>query len=118
MGVRQSGTSVIDELQCLREDKAVEFVVRDRVCCGKVSMDRRLGVGPVDVQHIAVFDRDSETARVAPVPDLQHPAADSAAMLGYETLDEIPVDGRTSIGAPSVAQGLRPTKCSKQSRTP
>ena len=97
---RERGADVVDELERLGHDRAVERVVRDvrRVC--EVADDRRLGVALRRHQDVAALDSASEPRRVVRRRDLEHAAADVHGVRADELLDVDAVDRRAALEAP------------------
>src|SRR5262249_41989682 len=108
---------VVDVLQRLREQEAVESVGRDGVRGGEVGDDRRVTVRRDNVEDVLLSDVDAEALRVLRVLDLEHAAPNRRAVLVQEALDEIAVDRRSAIEAKAVAERRGPAKGPQPRRT-
>ena len=89
---REGGADVVDELQRLGHDRAVERVVRDVRRVREVADDGRLGVALRRHEDVHPLDAAAEAARVVGRGDLEHPAADVLRVPADEALDVDAVD--------------------------
>ena len=97
---RERGADVVDELERLRDDRAVERVARDLRRVGEVADDRRLRVSLGRHQDVRPLDAVSEARRVVGRRDLEDAAADVGRMGADERLDVDAVDRRAALEAP------------------
>ena len=104
MRVPHGRSEVVDVLQRLRENEAVERGIRDRVCGGQVRDERGERVAGVDVEDVRPRHALSEALTVATVLHFEHAPLDMLAILRQEALDVIPVDGRAAVVAEVVAE--------------
>ena len=73
---RERGADVVDELEGLRDDRAVEGVVRDLGRVREVADDRRLRVSLLRHQDVDPLDALSEPGYVIRRGDLEDATAD------------------------------------------
>ena len=97
---RQSRADVVDELECLRDDRAVERLVRDLGGVGEVADDRRVRVALLRHEDVDACDVGAVARRVVGCRDLEDATADVAGALADEPLDEDAVDRRPSLVPP------------------
>ena len=106
---RQRTADVIDELERLRDDGAVERVVRDMGCVAEVADDRRLWIAILRHEDVHAQDVAAEPVRVVGRGDLENSSADVVGVATDETLDIDPVDRRAALEAPiGVDRGRAP----------
>jgi hypothetical protein len=99
---------VIDVLQRLREDEAVEAASRHGIGGGKIADDGRLRVAWIDVEDVAAVDGGSETYGVIAVHHFEDTAANCGRLCGKELLDVVTVDRRAAVASVVFAEGCGP----------
>jgi hypothetical protein len=95
---------VVDELQRLGEDEAVERPLGDARTDREVGHDRRLGVGRVEVEHVRLGHRGAEAPGVLGALHLQRTAANVGRVCREKSLDVVAVDRRTPVEPPLGAE--------------
>jgi hypothetical protein len=116
MDVPHRRLEVVDVLERLGEDEAVEGVARNVVGRREIGDDRRRGIRGVDVQHVAALDADAEALGVPVVQHLEHPTADRTPLRGEKPVDVVAVDRSATIAAPVVAERRRSANRSEPGR--
>jgi hypothetical protein len=118
VGVRDGCFQVVDVLERLREDEAVEAARRHRIGGGEIADDGRVRVTRIDVEDVAAVDGGSETYGVVAVHHLEDTAANRGALGGEELLDVVTVDRRAAVAPVVVAEGFGPANRAEPSRVP
>lgn len=80
-GPVQRRTGVVDVLQCMNKNEAVEALCGDRVCTGQVSDNGCMTIGRINVQDIASFYAGAEPFGITAILNLQYPATNTVAVL-------------------------------------
>ena len=84
---------VVDQVQRLRHDDAVEGPIGDLRSVGEVADDRGRRIAAVDVKHVSPGRTIAAVAaRVLVVSDLERPAGDVSPVRLEEALDVVTVD--------------------------
>jgi hypothetical protein len=73
-----SGAHVVDELQRLREDEAVERLIGNLVGDGEIGEDRRVRICRINVEDVFLAQVTLEPIGVRAVHDFEQAAADVA----------------------------------------
>ena len=107
---RERRPDVVDELQRLRHDRAVERVARDLGGVGEVADDRRLRVALLRHEDVDARDVGAVARRVVGRRDLEDAPADVGGVLADESLDEDPVDRRSPLVPPVRVDRRRPAQ--------
>ncbi len=102
---RERGADVVDELQRLGDDRAVEGVGRDVRRVREVADDRRLRVPLLRHQDVDLLDAGSVASRVVRSRDLEDVAANVRLVSSDEALDVDAVDRRAALEAPVRVDG-------------
>ena len=84
---------VVNVLERLREDEAVEAARRHVIGGSEIADDRRLQVARINVEDVAAVDGGSETHGVVAVHHFEDTAANRGALGGEEPLDVVAVTG-------------------------
>jgi Glycosyl transferase family 2 len=113
MRVLHGRLQVVDVLERLGEDEAVEELAGYRVGCGKICDDRGGFVRGIDIEDVSVFDGDTEAIGVIGVHDLEHAAPNRVPFFSKEPFDVVPVHWRSALAPPVVAQRRRPANRSE-----
>ena len=109
--VRDRCARIVDVLQRLRDDDAVEALIGERAAHAEVRDDRRLRVRRVDVDDVALGDgRAAETERVRVIAHLEHPPLHCCGVTREEGLDVETVDRQPAVEAPVVAERTLPAQ--------
>src|SRR5438477_415881 len=90
--VWRSGAHVIDVLQRLREDEAVERRIGNVLCGSQIADDGGERVTRIDVEDVSLGDSAAKSVGVAGVADLEDASANEMALLAQEPLDVEAVD--------------------------
>ncbi len=107
---REGGPDVINQMECLRQDDAVEGVGRKMVGARQIP-DERCSRDGLHVQDIAPSDaRATEAASVGIVPNLDHAPMNVVGPGGQEPFDVVPVDREAAIIAKLAAHRLQPSE--------
>ena len=102
---------VVDQVQRLRHDDAVEGCVGDLRSLSEVSDDRGGWIAVVDVKHVpSCRTLPAETAGVLVVSDLESPAGDVTSISLQEALDVVPVDRQAAVVPELSADGPKPSQ--------
>src|SRR5262245_60797222 len=110
MRVRNGAVNIVDQLERLCEDEAIEHVGRHGVCGAEIGDDRRLRIRGSDVEYIPMLNADAESFRIRAVSDLQDATTDIVPVLLQELLNVVAVDRRAAVESPRVAERGRPSK--------
>ena len=98
MQCRHCQTDVVNQLQRLREDDAIEGAFGKNRRVGEVSHNRRARIAGAHVQDVDTCDaRRAEAAGVFVTADFEDPPNDFRCVALQEPLDVIPVDRRPSV---------------------
>ena len=106
MRVRDGSFQVVDVLERLREDEAVEAARRQRIAGGEIADDGRVGVARIDVEDVAAVNGGSETHRVVGVHHFEDTATNRGTLGGEELLDVVTIDRRAAVASVVVAEGF------------
>jgi hypothetical protein len=91
---------VVEELERLRHDHAVEGIRRDVRRVGEIADEGRARIRIVDVEDVSLRHAAfAEDARVIVVFDLEHVSADIVRVRAQELLDVIAIDRPAAIEA-------------------
>ena len=102
---------VVDQVQRLRYDDAVEGPIGDLRSVGEVADDRGGRIAAVDVEHVPPGRTIAAVAaRVFVVSDLERPAGDVSPVRLEEALDVVTVDRQAAVVPELVADGLKPAQ--------
>src|SRR5207244_8858457 len=96
---------VVDVLERLGEDEAVEAARWHGIGGGEIAGDRRVRIAGIDVEHVAAVDGGPVALRVVAVQHFDDPTANRGAFRGEELLDVVAVDWRAAITSVVVAEG-------------
>ena len=107
---RERRTDVVDELQGLRHDRAVERVARDLRRVGEVADDRRLRVALLRHEDVDARDVCAVARRVVGRRDLEDAPPDVGGALADEPIHEDAVDRRSPLVAPVRIDRRRPAQ--------
>jgi hypothetical protein len=118
VGVHDGCLQVVDVLQRLREDEAVEAAARQGIGGGEIGDDSCVRVARFDVEDIAAVDGDSETDGVIAVQHFEDAAADRLSLGGEKLLDVVAVDRRAAVVSVVVAQRFGRPDRSEPGRPP
>ena len=100
MQCRHRETDVVNQLQRLREDDAIEGAFGKNRRVGEVPHNRRTRIAGAHVQDVGTCDaRRAEAARVFVTADFEDASNDFRCVALQEPLDVVPVDRRPSIEA-------------------
>ena len=98
---------VVDQVQRLRHDDAVEGPIGDLRSVGEVADDRGGRIAAVDVEHVSPGRTIAAVAaRVFVVSDLERPAGDVSPVRLEEALDVVTVDRQAAVVPELSADGL------------
>jgi peptidoglycan/xylan/chitin deacetylase (PgdA/CDA1 family) len=95
---------VVDELERLRTDEAVEGIGRNTAGRGEVGDDGCSRIRLVDVDHIGAGDAGTKLLCVTGILYFEDTPADVGAVVVEEALDVVAVDRRAAVGAPVITQ--------------
>ena len=96
---------VIDVLERLREDEAVEAARRHGIAGGEITDDRRVRIAGIDVEDVAALESGPETYGVVAVHHFEDTAANRGTLGGKEMLDVVTVDWCAAVAPVMVAEG-------------
>src|SRR5690606_3235232 len=85
----------------------IESIGCDLPRIGEIGKNRRRLIFRIDIQHITPSYTRTESIRVRVVFDFEHVSGDVISMLVEKPLYVEPVDGRTAIESPVIAEGSR-----------
>jgi hypothetical protein len=106
VGVFDGRLQVVDVLEGLREDEAVEAACRHGIGGGEIADDGRVRVTRIDVEDVAAVNGGSETHGVVAVHHFEDTATNRGALGGEELLDEVAIDRRAAVASVVVAEGF------------
>src|SRR5262249_46905758 len=110
-------TEVVNVVESLSQDDAIELVRADMPGAGEIGNNRRAGVVRMDVEDVAaVYAVAAELASVSVVADLEHVAMDAVGIGGKESLDVIAIDRETSVAAKLPADRHHPAQAAEVNR--
>ena len=109
---------VVDQVQCLGQNDAVEGPVGDLWSVDEVADDGGRWIAGVDVEHVSsVRAAAAVAARVLVVSDLEGPAGDVAPVRFEETLDVVAVDRQAALISELAADRLKPPQAAPVHRS-
>ena len=109
-----SSADVVDHLQRLRADDAVETVRGNSVGAREVGDDRRVRIGRHNVEDIAACHAiPAKRPRIPRVAELEHTSTDIGRMSGKKALDVVPVDRRSAIESETPAHRFKPAEAAE-----
>src|SRR5688500_11135656 len=108
---------VVDVLEGLRQDDAIEAARRKRVRIGEIGDEAGLGVLWIDVEDIGFLDAMTKPARVIRIQHLEDPTANGRSFVFEKAFDVIAVDRSAAITAPIVTERRRSTERAEPRRT-
>jgi Glycosyl transferase family 2 len=109
---------VVDVLQCLREDEAVEAARWHGIGSDEVADDRCVRIARIDVEDVAALDGGAESSGVVPVQHLEDTAANRPTLGGEELLDVVTVDRSAAVASVVVAERFGPADRPEPGRVP
>jgi hypothetical protein len=118
MSMSDGCLQVVDVLERLREDEAVEAARRHGVGGSEIADDRRVRVATINVEDVAPVDGGSETYGVVAVHHFEDTAANRGALGGEELLDVVAVDRYAAVASVVVAEGFGPADRPEPGRVP
>ena len=112
------GADVVDHLQRLRADDAVETVRSNFVGVREVGHDRHVRIRGHEIEDVAAGHAlAAERPRIPRVAELEHPSVDVVGMGGKEPLDVVAVDGRSALEPEVRAHRLEPAEAAEANPT-
>src|ERR1700760_3516492 len=90
---------LIDQLECLGTDNAIEHPLWKNAWRRNISCHRDLGIFAIDVQHVLVRDAASKATTIRIVTDLENASFDVCRMILQKALDVVTIHGRAAIPA-------------------
>jgi hypothetical protein len=118
VGVRDGCLQVVDVLERLREDEAVEAARGHRIGGGEITDDCRVRVARIDVEDVATVNCGSETHGVLAVHHFEDATANCGTLGSEELLDVVAVYGGAAVTPVVVAEGFGPADCAEPGRVP
>src|SRR5215211_823622 len=107
----ERGANIVNKMESLRTDDAVESVGRNILGAGEIGDDGSLLVGLVHIEHIPLRDTfASVLSGIGRVMDFQHAPSDVLRMAGEKSFDVVAINGPSSVQAELAADGIQPPK--------
>src|SRR5262249_12564215 len=103
-----------NEVQCLRQNNAIEQIRLDVLCCGEIDNAHGARRVRIDVKHIAPRHAlAAKTDRIVVVRNFQDSPAYVVRMLLQKRFDEQTIDRSSEVKSPLAADGLKAEKIAK-----
>src|SRR5262249_51334495 len=107
-------THVVDQLQCLREDDAVERAGRDVTGVRQIGDDRRVRVIWINMEDVVGHDLfATESLRIDILADLEHMPSHVLRLVVEKVFDVVAIDGPPTSFAKDLADWTHPTEVAK-----
>jgi len=105
VSVSDRGSNVVDQLERLCDEEAVEEIGGYLISGAEIGKDRDSRIGRVDVHDITALDGRTVAVSISTLFDLQDATADVTSMLEEKSLDVITVDWSAAVEPPVIADG-------------